>query len=182
MKKFATMILAMVLLLSTGTAVFAKSADQRDFEVDGSFSFATGPGSFDSGLGVNAGAGYMLNSFVQNLQGRVDIGYYDFSTDFFFTNLSYTRLPVTVSARYYFPIMDQLKVFGQAGIETSWDSKEFLDGFGFKHTKNEMNLGVSPGAGVEFYIIPQVSVFALGRFHVITDSYFSMQFGAAFNF
>jgi opacity protein-like surface antigen len=182
MKRSAIAILTALVLLSTGATVFAAGSNTGDLEVDGSFALATGPGSFDSGWGVNAGVGYMLNDVVKNLQARVDIGYYDFSTDFFFTSLDFTRVPITVSARYYFPISDQLKVFAQAGVEASADSKEFIDVFGFKETKNELNVGLSPGAGVEFWINPQISVYVLGRSHLITDSYITMHFGAAFYF
>jgi opacity protein-like surface antigen len=185
MNKLAAVVLAMFLLVGGGTAAYAKAATVSDkgmFEVDGSFGFGTGPGSFDSGVGVNVGAGYMLSTIDKNLQARVDLSYYDFSTDFLGYDLSYTRVPFTVSARYYFPINDRLKAFAQAGIETSFDSFETYNGFGGKHTTNEVNLGISPGGGIEFTVLPEVSIFALGRFHIITDNYYSMQFGAAFHF
>jgi opacity protein-like surface antigen len=177
MKRSTIAILAAVMLLTTSAMVFAATGD---IEVDGSFAFGTAPGSYDSGYGINAGAGYMLTTIAKDLQGRIDVGYYDFST----SGLSYTRVPVTVSARYYFPISDQLKVFAQAGVETSNDYKEYYTYFPFlfKQSKSEVNIGISPGAGVEFSINPQVSVFMLGRFHAITDSYVSMQFGGAFHF
>ncbi len=180
MKRSAIAILTALILLSTGAAAFAASSDTGDIEVDGSFAFGTAPGSYDSGYGINAGAGYMLNSIVKNLQARIDVGYYDFST----SGLSYTRVPITVSARYYFPISDQLKVFAQAGVETSNDYKEYYIYYPFPYTqsKSQVNIGISPGAGVEFYLNPQISVFMLGRFHPVTDSYVSMQFGAAYYF
>ncbi len=188
MKKMLFATLIAILFLSTGNPVFAAttaSSAAGDVEIDGSFSLATGPGSFDSGYGLNFGAGYMMNSVVKNLQGRIDVGYYKFSGNFitlgfFPVSLNYTRIPVTVSARYYFPIVDQLRVFAQAGVEVSQDSKEFF--YGITQTKNELNLGVSPGGGIEFNVNPQLSIFALARFHAITDSYISMQFGAAYHF
>jgi hypothetical protein len=45
-----------------------------------------------------------------------------------------------------------------------------------------VNFGITPGGGIEFQVLPDVSIFALGRIHIITDNYFSMQFGAAFHF
>jgi len=187
MNKLATMALAMFLLVGCGTVAFAKSAksasvsDSGVFEVDGSFGLATGPGSFDGGPGINIGAGYMLTSIDKNLQARVDLSYYDFSSTYWIYDISYTRIPVTVSARYYFPINDRLKAFAQAGIETSFDSFDHPVGV-VKQSKSEVNIGLSPGGGIEFSVAPQVSIFALGRAHVIADSYFSMQFGAAFHF
>lgn len=197
MKRFMIVLFSVLFLFGTATVVFAKttkpsrsttaasSSDNGDFEVDGSFAFATGPGDFGSGYGVNFGAGYMLKSIDKNLQARVDISYYDFSYTYGFGygyDLTYTRIPVTVSARYYFPINDRLKAFAQAGLETSFDSFDYVDGFGNKHTRSDVNLGISPGAGIEFYPTPKVSIFAVGRIHMISDSYFSMQFGGAFHF
>ena len=198
MKRFIIAALSVLFLLSSGTAVFAKttkssrsttssfSSDSGDFEIDGSFAFATGPGDFGSGYGVNFGAGYMLRSIDNNLQGRVDLSYYDFSYTYGYLgygyDLSYTRIPLTVSARYYFPINDRLKAFVQAGLETSYDSVDYVDGFGNKHTESDVNLGISPGGGIEFYPTSKVSIFAVGRIHMISDSYFSMQFGGAFHF
>jgi len=188
MKKMLFIMLIAFLFVSAENPVFAAagaSSAAGDVEIDGSFSLATGPGAFDSGYGLNFGAGYMMNSVVKDLQGRIDIGFYKFNGDFgfpFATSLNYTRIPVTVSARYYFPIVDQLKVFAQAGVEASQDSKEYLDIFGFSHSKDELNIGVSPGGGIEFNVNPLLSIFALARFHAITDSYISMHFGAAFHF
>jgi opacity protein-like surface antigen len=176
--------LALVFLVGGGTEVSAKSggvSDKRMFEVDGSFGFGSGSGALDSGYGCNFGAGYMLSSIDKNLQARVDLSYYDFSTTFLGQDLSYTRVPITVSARYYFPINNRLKAFAQAGIETSYDSFESYAGTVNKHTENEVNFGISPGGGIEFSVLPEVSIFALGRIHIITDNYFSMQFGAAFH-
>jgi len=191
MKKIAAMVLATFVLLSAATAAFAKAKSSTDtrsmetgnFEVDGSFGFATGPNDFDSGYGLNFGAGYMLTEIDKNLQVRLDLSYFEFS----YTpnspgyDLNYTRAPFTVSARYYFPIINRLSAFAQAGLEMSFDSKEYVD-FGNKHTKNEVNLGISPGGGIEFFINRDVSVFAGGRWHVVSDGYFSTQFGGAFHF
>ena len=184
MHKLAAISLA-IFFLAGGNAAFAGSATVSDkgiFEVDGSFGVGIGSGPLDNGGGVNFGAGYMLNTIDSNLQARIDLSYYDFSTDFMGYDLSYTRIPFTVSARYYFPINDRLTAFAQAGIETSFDSFESYEGTVNKHTENEVNLGISPGGGIEFSVLPDVTIFALGRIHIITDNYFSMQFGAAFHF
>jgi opacity protein-like surface antigen len=184
-KKLAAVTLAVFLLVGGGSTAFAKSGSVSGkdlFEVDGSFGFGSGSGALDSGYGFNFGAGYMLSSIDKKLQARVDLSYYDFSTTFLGQDLSYTRVPITVSARYYFPINDRLKAFAQAGIETSFDSFESYAGTVNKHTENEVNFGISPGGGIEFYVLPDISLFGLGRAHIITDNYFSMQFGAAFHF
>jgi len=76
------------------------------------------------------------------------------------------------------PIVDRLRAFGQAGLETSIDN---FDTAG-NQRESEVNVGIAPGAGIEFFVNPKVSVFALGLAHLISDSYFSMQFGVATHF
>ena len=166
MKKITIAIMSITLLLICGTSFAAGrtgSASQSQFEVDGSFGFGTGPGDYDPGFGLNFGAGYTIPNM--NLQARVDISYFDFGYDYLgYTTFSYTRIPITVSARYYFPINDSFKAFAQAGIETSIDSFDeptFI--FGLNHKVDEVNLGLSAGGGVEYYIVPQASIFVLGR-------------------
>ncbi len=187
MKRIMVALFLALLLLGVGTNVFAKTGAGTDngFEVDGSLGVATGPGNFGDGYGVNFGAGYMLSSIDQNLQARVDISYFDFSYNYFLGSgydLSYTRVPITVSARYYFPINDQWKAFAQAGIETSFDSIDYVDAFNNKQSKTEVNIGLSPGGGIEFSLNPAVSFFAVGRVHMVSDSYVSVLVGAAFHF
>lgn len=190
MKRIGIVMLMVFVIIGTSALAFAKDAKSGkmaagDFEIDGSFGFATGPDDFDSGYGLNFGAGYTLGAVDKNLQVRVDLSYYAFSQDVnafgFSTSIDYKRVPFTVSARYYFPIIDKLAAFAQAGLETSFDSKESRDAFG-THTKDEVNLGITPGGGVEYFIIPEVSVFAVARWHVISDAYFSMLFGGAYHF
>ncbi len=182
MKILTTIMFAIVILLGLNATAFSKTEGTpagRDLEVDGSFAFATGPDSFDAGYGFNFGAGYMLD---RNLQARFDISYYYFSYDNFAgVSLSYTRVPITVSGRYYFPINEPLKVFAQAGLETSVDHFDLYEN-GFKRSKGEVNLGISPGGGIEFYANRDISFFVLGRAHLISDSYFSTQFGIASHF
>jgi opacity protein-like surface antigen len=192
MKRTAVSILALFFLLSAAPAAFAKAGTSgslnaggmHDLEWDGAFSFATGPGSFDAGPGFNFGVGYTLSQVDKNLQARLDVSFYDFSYNygFFDYDLHYTRVPFTVSGRYYFPITSRFKAFAQAGLETSFDSFDYVDGFGNKRSKNEVNLGVTPGGGVEFFINRNASIFAVGRWHLIKDDYFSMHFGAAYHF
>lgn len=185
MKTLTTIALTILILLGQNATAFSKTVDTptgRDFEVDGSFAFATGPDSFDAGYGFNFGAGYLLRTIDRNLQARFDISYYYFSYDNFAgVSLAYTRVPITFSGRYYFPLNERLKAFAQAGLETSIDHFDLYEN-GFKRSKGEVNLGVSPGAGIEFNVNPNISLFVLGRAHLISDSYFSTQVGIASHF
>ena len=188
MKQSATIAFVICILLSAATAGYANptgSMETGDFSIDGSFGVASGPGSFDQGFGVNFGAGYMLKGIDRNLQARVDLSFFEFEYDYGWGggtyDLTYTRVPLTVGARYYFPILERLRAFAQAGLETSFDSFDYYDN-GAKQSKNEVNFGVSAGGGAEFFFNRNASAFALGRVHMIADSYFSMQFGAAYHF
>ncbi len=184
MKKIVITLLAAFVTLSGVTTSYAKSGGSGGadlsglYEFDGSLAPATGPGDYSSGFGINFGAGYMLKSIDKNLQVRFDLAFYQFNNDFPWGNGSYTRVPMIVSARYYVPIVNKLRAFGQAGLETSVDNFD-----NSAHRKrSEVNLGVAPGAGIEFFVNPKVSVFTLGVAHLISDSYFSMQFGVAAHF
>jgi opacity protein-like surface antigen len=184
-KTLTIVVLTTLILLGQNATAFSKTVETptgRDFEVDGSFAVATGPDSFDAGYGFNFGAGYMLRTIDRNLQARIDISFFNFSNDVGNISLSYTRVPITVSGRYYFPINDKLRAFAQAGLETSIDHFDYIASNGFKQSKDEVNLGISPGAGIEFNVNQNISLFVLGRFHLISDSYFSNQFGMAAHF
>jgi len=184
----AALVAAILFCVGTPAIAKAKSASSSsgtttagNFEVDGSFVFATGPGSFNNGYGFNVGGGYTLTSVDKNLQARADLSVINFSYDHYATRMDSRRIPFVVGARYSLPIVDRLTVFGQAGIETSFDSFDAPLGTG-KESKNEVNFGGSLGGGASYQIMPNLSAFALARVHMISDSYWTMQFGAAFHF
>ncbi len=183
MKKLTLALLSFFLVTTMGTTAFAaaRPTDHGTYEIDGSLGFGTGPGDFDKGLGFNFGAGYILNN-IDNLQARLDVGYFTFDRTFLGSTLDFTRVPVVISARYYFPISEPFRLFAQAGLETSFDSFDELTAFGFKQSKSEVNLGITPGGGAELFVNPNMSVFALGRIHIVSDHYVSMEFGAAYHF
>jgi len=184
MKKTVFTLLVAFFTLSMGTMSYAKSTGSEGadglgvYELDASLGPASGPGNYDGGFGVNFGAGYTLSQIDSNLQARFDLSVYHFNHDFPWGTGTYTRVPFTVSARYYVPIVDKVRAFGQAGLETSIDNFDT----GGHQRQNEVNVGISPGAGIELFVAPRVSVFALGLVHLISDSYFSMQFGVSTHF
>jgi opacity protein-like surface antigen len=179
MKKLTIALVTLFLLATAAAPVFA--VDRGTYEYYGALAYATGPENFDNGIGVSFGAGYMMKD-IENLQARIDISYFTFDRDVANTNVDYTRIPVTISGRYYFPMQDRFNLFAEAGIEASFDDAEFADLGGVKHSDSEVNIGFTPGGGAEFFVNKNVSVFALARYHVITDDYFSMHLGGAFHF
>jgi hypothetical protein len=182
MKRTVFTILAVFITLFVEAISYAKSVDSEGAvsssnEVDSSLAPASKLDDYSRDLGIYFGAGYMLKSIDENLQARFDLPSYRFNNDFTWGTGSYTRIPMVVSARYYVPIVDKVRAFGQAGLETSVD----LDSSA--HQKESLaNLGLAPGAGIEYFVNPKVGVYALGVEHLISDSYFSMQFGVASHF
>jgi hypothetical protein len=174
------MLPVVVLLLALATPVpAAYGADTM--QLDASIGYGSGPNDFDAGFGFNFGGGYNLPSIDKNLQLRMEIGYFMFDRGVLGTTLDYTRMPFGFGARYYLPVADRLKLFGQATAEISVDEFDVFDAFG-KRSESEVNLGATPAVGVDFALSPQLSLFGTASMHLISDSYFSMQFGTAYHF
>ena len=185
MKRIVIIFAAVLLALSTGTQAFAKSEQMGNAEVDASLVWASAPASgFDSTIGLAIGAGIMLPQIDKNLQGRVDITFLSFDGSFFGTDVTYSRVPVTVSGRYYIPTDQSVKIYGQAGAELSFDKVETASPFfpGLKASASDVNLGLVGGVGVDVAITPQLSFVADARLHVITDYYLTIQGGVALHF
>jgi len=186
------MLCVLLTLGMTATAFAAKG----DTEVDFTGGFATAPyGNYDLGWGVDFGVGYeFFDNFTPGISGdtlqlRGDIGYHTWSASEFGVDVTASRLPVTVSCRYYFPIsqVKNLRVYGQAGLEVSFDDVEasmpgFFGGPALKVSDNSTNVGVTPGAGIEYMLSKQFFLTANIKEHIISDPYFSMQGGIGFLF
>ncbi len=184
MKKTIFVLIAAIFTLYLGTITHAEAATPGGgpssgvYQLDASLGLATGPGDYDSGWGFSIGAGYTLASIDKDLQARIDISFWDFRHDFPWGSGTYTRVPITIGARYYLPLDPKLRAFGQVGLESSIDNFDTAS----HESKSELNIGLAPGVGVEFFINPQTSIFAVGIAHLISDDYFSMNFGVATHF
>ncbi len=185
MKRFALITLAALIVCSITATAFAKSAgssSSQDVEVDGSLAMASAPASgFDTGFGVTFGFGTMLK---KDLQGRVELSYYEWSATEFGVDVTYKRVPVDIGGRFFLPTQSgNLKVFVQGMLEVSFDTVE-VSNFPFSGTasESETRLGLVPGAGIELKINPRLSFVADARWHIITDDYFSLQAGLAYHF
>lgn len=156
------------------TPAFAKEGDkQLDFSLD----VAGEPANeLDTTVGFTFGGGY---EFMNEWQVRGDISYYNWDEDVpFFGDVEYTRIPVAVSVRKYFALPPQgLTIFGQAGLELSFDDIEvgpFSD--------DEVNLGLPIGAGVDYSLTREFSVNAMFKHHFVEDSYTTLNFGVSYHF
>jgi hypothetical protein len=194
MKRMAIITFAAFITLGMTAPAFAKvgSSTSGGAEIDGSVVLATAPASgFDTGFGVTVGGGAMLPQIDRNLQGRIDISYFKWTASEFGFDLSYTRIPLLFSGRYYVPARDnRLKVYVQGGLELSFDKVEaavpaFVPPFGVgtvKASSSETRLGIVPGIGIEYKLSPTLGLVADARWHIITDSYLTLQFGLASHF
>lgn len=176
------MLCVLVTVAMTATALAAKG----DKEVDFSAGMASDPyGGFGVGWGLDVGGGYeFLDDFTPGISGdtlqlRGDIGYHQWSAGDF-VDVTARRIPVTVSCRYYYPIrqVKNLRVYGQAGLSLSFDHMS-ADGLS---SHSEVNLGVTPGAGVEYRLNNQFSLTAGMNGHLISDPYLTVQGGLGFLF
>lgn len=190
MKRFIIITLAAFLTLGMTALAFARTdrSTSDDKEIDGSVVLATAPASgFDTGFGITVGGGAMLPQIDRNLQGRIDVSYFVWSASEFGVDVTYTRVPILFSGRYFVPARDsRLKVYIQGGLELSFDTVEVAVPVPFrgtvKESANETRIGLVPGAGIEYKLSPTIGLVADARLHIITDSYLTLQFGLASHF
>ena len=114
-------------------------------------------------------------------QGRVSLGYYDWDKDAPGTTLDYQRVPLFLGARVLTSLAPQVKLYGQLGLELSFDDKDsFNSSFG-KQSDSELNVGITPGIGLLFPI--SNSFYSAIRFdyHIISDDYAMLGLTLGFN-
>ena len=183
MKSIRLAMLCVLVTVAMTTTAFAAKGDK---EIDFGAGLASDPyGGFGVGWGGNLGGGYeFFDEFTPGISGdtlqlRGDIEFHRWSAGDF-GNVTVWRLPVTVSRRYYFPIrpVKNLRVYGQAGLELSFDHAS-ADGLS---PSSEVNLGVTPGAGVEYRLNNQFFLTAGMNGHLISDPYLTVQGGLGFLF
>ncbi|WP_243373177.1 outer membrane beta-barrel protein [Geotalea sp. SG265] len=190
MKKLVFVAACLTLLFGMSSAALAAKGDK---ELDFGVGFATAPyDRGDLGWGLNFGGGYEFLQFSGNrndtLQIRGDIGYESWSGHFsgfgIDTDLDFSRVPVSVGCRYYYPIkqVKNLRVFGQASLEISFDSWDDWNILNGKFSHDETNVGVTPGAGIEYMLDKNIFVQAQMKEHLISAPYFTMQGGIGFRF
>ena len=188
--KIVTILVASALLtMSLAATSFASLGDK---EIDFSVGLATAPDSrFDTGFNFSVGGGYEMLKIQaikgSTLQIRGDIGYNRWEDEGrdFGDDITFTRVPVSAGARLYFPIeaVKGFRVYGEASLELSFDEDDFNNGFGtFDRSHSEVNLGLVPGAGVEFDVAPNIFVRGGLKHHLIEDSYLNASVGVGFKF
>lgn len=186
MKRLTCITLSLLMVATLASTAFAAKGDK---ELDLGIGFATAPyNEGDLGWGLNFGGGYEFHQISASrndtLQLRGDIGYNSWSGDGPGYELDFNRLPVSAGCRYYYPIrqVKNLRVFGQASLELSFDSIDEVGINFFKDSDDEVNLGLTPGVGVEYLLNNEMFVHAEMKEHLISDPYFTMHGGIGVRF
>ncbi|MGE5189181.1 MAG: outer membrane beta-barrel protein [Gemmatimonadota bacterium] len=188
MKRIAFMILALVLV--SGTAFAAGGQAGSGVSVDLSGNYASEPASgFDGTFGVELGANADLNRLGINLatsksvelQGRASLSYYNWDESFFGQDFEYRRIPFFLGARVLAPMSPQVKVYGQLGLEISFDRVELYNPVFGKVSESDTNLGLTPGVGILFPVSNQFYLGGNLSWHIISDDYFTLGVTVGFN-
>ena len=187
MKKVVLTLLALVLV--SGTAFAAGSAGSGvSFDLSGNYASEPASG-FDGTFGLELGANVPLSRLGMEvgtskgvqLEGRASLSYYNWDENIFGADLEYRRLPLFVGGRVVAPVSSQIKVYGQLGLELSFDKVEvFIPGLG-KGSESDTNLGITPGVGILFPISNQFYVGGNLNWHIISDDYFTLGVTVGFN-
>lgn len=173
-------LVGVYMVLGTVNPVFAKTGDKS---VNVGLNFGSEPVSgFGSTTGFSIGGGYEIED---NMQIRGDISFFSWEQSAGGIDLKYARTPITISGRQYLPLQEGLRAYGQFGVEYSLDTVEVaINWFGTttKAEASENHFGITPGAGIEYAITPQISVGAEAMYHIITDPYFTLGINAGYHF
>ena len=179
--KFITRLamIAMVGFLVVLSPLTAKAAANAEVfgltSITGVVGIATEPVSgFGTGFGLGVGAAFY---HVNDIEIRADLTYLNWTTTEFGLDFSYTRLPLIVSGRMYFPANGTLRVYAQGGAGLSFDTAEvsacYLS-YCRKVSASDTHFDLVPAGGVQLQITPVLAVGAEGGFHIVTDSYFTL--------
>lgn len=182
MKKVAIMLLALAIVPGTALAQSAAPAGSG-ISIDLSGNYASEPdGGFGGTFGLELGGNVDLTKSFDapkslEIQGRASLSYYNWDDTVLGQELEYRRIPLFVGGRVLTPIAPQLKLYGQLGVELSFDKKEhFASG-----SDNDTHLGLAPGVGV---IVPLSNQFYVGGdlgWHITKDNYVTLGVTVGFN-
>lgn len=181
MKKVAFIFLGLALVSGTALAQDAAPAGSG-ISVDLSVNYASEPrGGFDDTFGLAVGGNLDLTksfSAPQNIeiQGRASLGYYNWDDDVAGVELEYRRIPLFLGGRVLTPVAPQLKLYGQLGLEVSFDKREFLGG-----SDSDVHVGLTPSVGL---IVPLTNQFYVGAdlgWHIVKDDYVTLGVAVGFN-
>ena len=183
MKRVALMLLVLVLVSGTAFAAGTGNPAGSGMSVDLSGNYASEPeGGFDGTFGPELGFNVDLNRIGLNVgasknvevQGRASLSYYNWDQSFFGNDIEYRRIPFFLGGRVATAVSPQIKLYGQLGLEISFDKAEvFIPGLG-KFSESDTNLGLTPGVGILFPVSNQIYVGGNVSWHIIENNYFTI--------
>lgn len=167
--------LTTILVMTLATGAFAKEGDKT---VEATLNYGTESfGGLGGQFGATAGVGYEL---PKNFQGRVDVSYFRSSTTVDDMNVTGTRVPIDVGARYLYPVKEvNLIAYAQGALEVSFDHWTPANGL---PSTSATRVGALIGAGAEYALDPQWGAVLNLQYHIIEDSFFSTVIGMAYHF
>ena len=193
-KKSAVLIILFVfVLMSAGDGL---AQPEHGSSLDFSFGIGSEPaGDVGTGYGLGVGLNVPFTNVFQttgsgaadNLMLRADLTY--FSLDGTTTaplggsiEQDYRRIPLFLGVRY-FASADTIKAEGlgiyvEIGVALSFDEVEVKTAIPglppISASDDEINFGVPIGAGLQYYISEKLYLGVNARFHIISDSYFTL--------
>jgi opacity protein-like surface antigen len=160
MKKMGKVLLAVMMVCCCATFSLAKEGDKS---VEAGFAIANKANKDDKvPFGGSGGFGYEI---LQSLQVRADIAYLQKSSG----DVSTYRLPIDLGLRYLHQASEKVTLIGQGGLE-------------FSMNKDDNQIGLSLGGGVEYAVSPQAGIISTLVFHFVPGGYVSWNTGVAFHF
>jgi hypothetical protein len=185
MKKIVSAVLFSVLVFANADVAGAAGGNSIDL----SGNWASEPsGGFDDTFGVGFGLnldlkrlGVDVNSKNTEVQGRISLSYYNWDQNAFGTTLDYQRIPLFLGARVLTPLSPQVKLYGQLGLELSFDDKDVFNSFYGKQSNSDLHVGLTPGIGLLFPINKNFYA-AIGLdYHIIENDYATLGLTLGFN-
>jgi hypothetical protein len=186
MRKIAFVALFSVLVLVN--AGVAGAAGGTSIDLSGNWAFEPESG-FDDTFGLEFGLnvdfkrfGWNVGSKDTEFQGRVSLGFYEWDQSAPGTTLDYQRIPLFLGARVLTSLAPQVKLYGQLGLEFSFDDKDSYSGTpGLKQSDSEVNVGLTPGIGLLFPISNSFYAAIRLDYHIISDDYATLGLTLGFN-
>jgi len=146
--------------------------------------------TFGGGVGVNIDflkiikVSSKAEKIVKNIKFRADLSRYRWQGDRDGFEIEYIRNPLFIGGRYYYGANPAVFLFGEAGVEISYDEREFVVCNGVCSVDDETKTRSGPaiGAGVRFGFTKSVYGSFFLRSHALKDDYITASFGIGFDF
>lgn len=196
MKKVVVALLLFSVVFAGTALAQQKGATMKrgsGLSVDGFLGLGSEPADdLGNTIGLGAGASLDLAAFgadfadAERMQLRADISYFKWKEDVFGVDVSLRRIPVFGGVRYFFAPGASRRgtdvgVYGEGGLELSFDKAEaavcvptFFGPICSSGSSSEVNLGLVVGGGVEMPVAENMYIGANLRYHLISDSYFTI--------